>query len=634
MLNIPLEEYINSTNAKYIKALQKHLEDKNIKSPLFLFPYKYLTYKKGLIDEEFNHHIPIIYGKIISSYKKDHTLFMTVSNINHSKQKKFSIYFKGRLPSLLKVGGTYYFIGRITRQDNSLCMFFPRYQTKPFVERVHPVYEKINGCSEDKLKAILNLVIKDIPHMYAFSSPNIYVNSIRKIFSLIHNTIYCNDMSNIEGAWQQLKICEYICFLHGICEMNKRGMGDAKPLKYRFNLPMHLTTCQTKVIRSISKDLELHEPTVSFIQGDVGAGKTLVAFCAINKTLTNNFSGCFMAPTSILAHQHYTNYKKNFPEFNAFLVKGGVKSKKYLRELQTANEMPTIFFGTHALLYENLLNISLIVIDEQHKFGMEQRKILMNKHARSDILFLSATPIPRTLFMLQNAQMTLHTLLSSPFERNIETTLVRNKEDIREEIKDLSKTEKILWINSSIYEVNNNTQGVIKTYEFFKENNISTHLLHGQMKDEEKLKVLDNFHKGILVATICVETGMDIDHLNHIVIENAGAFGLATLHQLRGRIGRKGQKAKCILIESSDRDRLNILLKTNNGFEIAEMDLQQRGFGSFFEKQQWGNKSFLTGAFDEKLFAISQHIFKKQQYNVKLIESLKYFFYKLQDVAH
>ena len=344
-----------------------------------------------------------------------------------------------------------------------------------------------------------------------------------------------------------------------------------------------------------------------------------------------------MAPTTILAHQHYENYKKNFPEFNCFLVEGGYKNKKYLQHLEDISnyKIPTVFFGTHALLFENLQNISLIIIDEQHKFGMEQRKILMDKFPKSDILFLSATPIPRTLFMLKSNQMYLNTLSTSPFSKNIKTILVKKKEDILNKIIEISKKEKVLWINSSIDtygQEDKEKTGVNSTHEFFKKKKVESYLLHGKKKDEEKLSVISNFQKGILISTICVETGIDIDNLNYIVIEDASQFGLATLHQLRGRIGRKGQEALCILIDNTETERLNILLNSNNGFEISEIDAQQRGAGSFFSKEQCGFYGFKSGPFNEKLFNLASKIFQKNLFYKDNIKLLKEYFFKTLDV--
>jgi len=540
----------------------------------------------------------------------------------------------------MKVGESYYFIGKVTKKDKDFYIFCPKYQGTPFKDQISPVYTKIIGCPPEKLVEILKLVLADTKSCYPFftEEKKLREYSLTKILSMVHNSFHSNDIHQIKMGWFLLKMCEYTCFFHGVYALQNRHVGDAKILKYKFNLPIELTPCQKITLKALSAQLELPKPTIGFLQGDVGSGKTLVAFCAINKTLLNGFNSCFMCPTTILNHQHYNNYKKNFPEFRSFLLPSGYKSKKYLQELQEilSQKIPTVFFGTHGLLFEKLENIGLIVIDEQHKFGMEQRKILTDNYPRSDVLFLSATPIPRTLFMLKTQQMQLYTLKTLPFTKNIRTILVAKKEDILNKIFALSKKEKILWINPTIKPSKEKSlkSAVVNTYEFFKSKNLEVQLIHGKLKEATKLEILNNFQKGILVATTCVETGMDIEGLNTIVIEDAAQFGLATIHQLRGRVGRRGEAAQCILISSEDNARLEVLLQHNDGFKIAEMDLQQRGFGSFFQKQQWGLNNFKSGKFNASLFETSGKICINKEYDEEVVNNLSKYFFTLQDVSY
>jgi ATP-dependent DNA helicase RecG len=640
-----LEAYINKSNEKYINLIINHFKSKEISKLLFLFPYKYNFYKKGAITDNFENFIPIIYGKVISVKKKLDTTIFTVMDLNHLYKKKFFVYFKYKLSINLKIDDCYYFIGEIKGNDGYLFMFFPKYQIVEPTNYIKPIYETIKGCPVEKIQEILRLIMKDLPPIQIFTKDIFYEDIIIKstmtfnsILAAVHN-IYCNNnMEELLKYIKYLKICEYLCFFEGMSNING-VIGNSQTIKYRFTLPINLTICQKNSIKDISQRLESPVPTVNFLQGDVGSGKTLVAFSCINKTLSNNFNSCFMAPTTILAHQHYENYKKNFPEFQGVLVEGGYKNKKYLQHLEDifTYKIPTVFFGTHALLFEKLENISLIVIDEQHKFGMEQRKILVNKFPKSDVLFLSATPIPRTLFMLKTNQMYLNILKTGPFSKNIKTTIIKNKEEILKKIINISKKEKVLWINGAIDNYGEETKGKIgvnSTYEFFQNKKVESYLLHGKKKDEEKLNIIKNFQKGILVSTICVETGIDIDNLNYIVIEDASLFGLATLHQLRGRVGRKGDYAECILINNTDTDRLNILINSNDGFEIAEIDLAQRGAGSFFSKDQCGFYGFKSGPFNEKLFNLAGKIFSNSLFHKKEVQSLKEYFFKTLDVHY
>lgn len=638
LLDTLLENYSNKSNEKYVKAIVNYFQSKDTSKLLFSFPHKYNFYKKGNIDDNFQHYIPIIYGKITSIRKKFDSVTFTVMDLNHISKKKFFIYFKYKIPNNLKINGLYYFIGEIKNN----FMFFPHYQINEPLNYIKPVYETIKPCTTEKIQEILRLIIKDLPEIKIFNS-NILNDTLNikahitfnNILASVHSVYINNNEEQLLLAIKYLKLCEYLCFFEAISHIQDTS-ANPQIKKYKFNLSINLTSCQKEAIKDISKRLELPKPTVNFLQGDVGSGKTLVAFCSLNKTLSNDFNGCFMAPTTILANQHYENYKKTFPEFNSILVESGYKNKKYLQHLEDifTYKIPTVFFGTHSLLFENLENISLIIIDEQHKFGMEQRKVLMDKFPKSPILFLSATPIPRTLFMLKNNQMYLNVLKTSPFSKNIKTTIVYNKNTIIDKIINLSKKEKILWINGAIDDYGNNKTGVNSTYEFFKNKNIECYLLHGKKKDNEKLEIIKNFKQGILVSTICVETGIDIDNLNYIVIEDAGQFGLATLHQLRGRIGRKGNYSECILIEEKNFERLNILVNSNNGFEIAEIDLKQRGAGSFFSKDQCGFYNFKSGNFNEKLFNLANQIYKNNLYCKKTIEILKEYFFKTLNVHY
>lgn len=646
MINKLLEAY-NKSNEKYIELIINYFKSKEASKLLFFFPYKYNFYKKGSIEDNFINSTAIIYGKVLSIQRKVDSTVFTVMDLNHIYKKKFFVYFKYKIPTNLKINSCYYFIGELKGNKDYLFMFFPKYQNIEPTNYIKPVYETIKGCSVEKIQEILRLIIKDLPQIKIFNE-NIFNQeenlSIKTNFSLnnilasVHN-LYCkNNIEELLTAIKLLKICEYLCFFEAMSYIHGQD-GNNQTIKYKFNLPINLTTCQKTALKNISQRLESSKPTVNFLQGDVGSGKTLVAFCSLNKTLVNNFNGCFMAPTTILARQHYENYKKNFPEFNVFLVESGYKNKKYLQHLEDifSYKIPTVFFGTHSLLFENLQNISLIIIDEQHKFGMEQRKILMDKFPKSDILFLSATPIPRTLFMLKSNQMHLDILKTGPFSKNIKTVIVKDKESILDKIIKISKKEKVLWINGAIDNYGEETKekiGVNTTYEFFKSKKIECYLLHGKKKEEEKLEVINNFQKGILISTICVETGIDIDNLNYIVIEDANQFGLATLHQLRGRIGRKGQYSECILIDKAYTERLNILVNSNDGFEIAEIDLKQRGAGSFFSKDQCGFYNFKSGVFNENLFNLASQIFKKNLFHKENIKLIKEYFFKTLDVHY
>ncbi|HAG53271.1 MAG TPA: ATP-dependent DNA helicase RecG [Alphaproteobacteria bacterium] len=380
------------------------------------------------------------------------------------------------------------------------------------------------------------------------------------------------------------------------------------------SLPFALTGDQNKVIAEIKQDLQSEHPMLRLVQGDVGAGKTLVAFAAMMQALENGYQACMMAPTEILATQHYLN-AQNILEplgIKTGLLKGKMKVKEK-RELLAAlaDGSIQIVFGTHALIQDTvkLKSASLVVIDEQHRFGVKQRLKLTslnleNADRTPDVLVMTATPIPRTLCLTAYGDMDLSIIREKPPGRTpIKTTVMPDSKisDIANALnRVMDKGEQIYWVCPLVEESEKSdlmaaTQRYEELVSLYSENDVA--LLHGKMKPKEKDQVMSEFKDGkykILVSTTVIEVGVDVPNATTMVIEHAERFGLAQLHQLRGRVGRGSLQSNCLLVHTNKvskiaRDRLDIMRQSEDGFLIAEKDLELRGPGETLGTHQSGH---------------------------------------------
>lgn len=374
------------------------------------------------------------------------------------------------------------------------------------------------------------------------------------------------------------------------------------------SLPYKLTRSQVNAIREIILDMNEKELMYRLLQGDVGSGKTVVAASSLYANYLRGDQGAFLAPTDALARQHYktlTNLFKSFPLKIELLVGSLLeKEKKEIKERLIAGKID-ILVGTHALFSADVFyqSLGLVIIDEQHRFGVNQRAALAAKGDRSDLLLISATPIPRTLALSIYGDLDVTTLDQFPNkERQITTKIVESSDkELKEVVEEaLNKEEQIFIIAPRIEDVENKNlaaETLYKTYNKAYPNRVS--LLHGKLKQEEKETAFDAFKAGltpILVATSVIEVGIDVPSASLMIIYAPTHFGLASLHQLRGRIGRLGQPSLCLLVgddlDDISLEKLNVLVKSNDGFYIAEKDLELRGPGEIASVNQSGLPSF------------------------------------------
>lgn len=373
------------------------------------------------------------------------------------------------------------------------------------------------------------------------------------------------------------------------------------------NLPFKLTQTQEKAINEIISDLKSTTPMNRLLEGDVGTGKTMVAVFASYLTVLNKYKVFYLAPTEILAKQHYESFKKILEPLGIKIVLKTGSSKIKLKETDF-----DICIGTHAILFdfENIPDVALVIIDEQHRFGVEQRSKILNIYNQEivpNLLTMTATPIPRTFALTLYGDLDISVLDAPPNKDKKITTFViypNKRDDMYKWILEKNEPAFIVcpFINESENEDFSQVKSAIKEYELLKEGIFKSKkvgLMHGKMKPQEKEEILTNFRNGeidILVSTPVIEVGVDIPDANIIVIESAERYGLASLHQLRGRVGRGAKEGFCIVIPStgskSSMERLKNLEKYSNGLELAEIDLKIRGEGDIAGRMQSGFKNF------------------------------------------
>jgi ATP-dependent DNA helicase RecG len=421
---------------------------------------------------------------------------------------------------------------------------------------------------------------------------------------------------NLQAAMYRLKFDEHF-FLQLLMALRKKSYekigtnaltkSGPQVQQIENELGFELTAAQQKVIQEIRRDIALPKAMNRLLQGDVGSGKTIVAILVAAAAVANGVQVAIMAPTEILAHQHYKSFKKqlNKVHITCTLLVGKQKAAERKQTLEAIKDgKVNVVIGTHALIQKDVLfkNLGFVVVDEQHRFGVVQRGILLQKGLHPHLLAMTATPIPRTMAITYHGDMDLSIIDEMPKDRKPVITKIV-KEDrlqnvykfIREEVQAgrqcmvvyplVKETEKSDLVAA--------TEGFETLQKIFK--GIRIGLIHGQMKKEEKDAIMDAYSKNeinILVSTTVIEVGIDIPNASVMLIEHAERFGLTQLHQLRGRVGRGSAKSYCILVERNIRDtsrkRLAIMEKTNDGFIIADEDLKMRGPGKFFSTEQSG----------------------------------------------
>ena len=510
------------------------------------------------------------------------------------------------------------------------------------IKKIDTKYSLTEGLNEKKYNKIINEVLGNIPQLNEWLSEDI-CNKFNNI-TWKDAIIQLHDPRNVnkKGDFYDRLVFDEI-FSNFLINSNIRNtIKKTKKNKKKFNsdtfneiknkIDFELTTDQNKAIKEINDDLKSEQKMFRLLQGDVGSGKTIVALSSILNVIESKFQTALMAPTEILAQQHYRLTKKIFPKnirVEILTSKTEYKiRKKIINKLE--NHSIDLLIGTHSLFQEklNYKKLGLIVIDEQHKFGVKQRKKLSDKGGKDcDILVMSATPIPRTMIMTIFGDMDVSIIKKKPKNRKEIITLSKLENKIDEILlfskKQIKNGNQIFWVCPLIDESKKiDHQSSIKRYEYLKKNfSNKVGILHGNIDKHEKEKILNEFLNkkiDILVSTTVIEVGIDFPNANVIIIENANKFGLSQLHQLRGRVGRGDKEAFCILMFKSNlsenaKKRIKILKASNDGFKISEEDMKLRGYGDLLGFKQSGLQSFRIAdpILNEDLFLLAEKEVKR-----------------------
>lgn len=613
---------------KLSDALEK-FKISTIEDIIFSFPFRYeilneFTFgEKGVLSGVYESH------GIIGT-RRGKRLLKAVFRANNGFISGVWLNFKGDYPaSALKKGVMYHLYGSVTRYDGMYSIFHPEFLKDEELGSVRPIYSLPAAISQKvygkavvfALKKYLSSINETIPvHLldkYTFPS-------IKDAVETIHNPQTEKNAEELtvktHPAFKRFIYQE--CFYFAVAGiLRKKSYAEEKGIAFKIDkdflnsikeiMPFRLTNAQRRVLVEIFNDMLKDRQTNRLIQGDVGSGKTVVAFIAAAAAAQNGYQAVIIAPTEVLAEQHFRNMQKFFGNKYVVALMTGSVTKKNKDETKQLIASGSVHFvvGTHAILEENVVfhNLGLVIIDEQHRFGVKQRKILMNKGCAPDVLLMTATPIPRTLSMTIFGDLDISSIDEMPPGRIPCITKAFGADKLKDA---LDFVKSILDGGSRAYfiyplidesdklEIKAATQSFEYIQKYFKTKKVA--LLHGKMKGPEKREILDKFKDGfydILVSTTVVEVGVDVQEATVMVIENAERFGLAQLHQLRGRVGRNDRQSYCVLITSKDisetgRERINAMVKYTDGFKLAEIDLEIRGQGDFFGTKQSGVPEF------------------------------------------
>jgi len=567
--------------------------------------------------------------------------------------------YEGYVRKILPLNEQVSISGKISSYKNRYQITNPTYVSKDssLIETVHNKYSLTEGITEKIYNKIINQILKNLPILNEWHDHNILKKFDNESWN--NSIVKLHDPKNIDNYkssfYKRLAYDEILASFLVNSEIRKK-IKKIKKISKKFTeksnnqitnkLNFKLTTDQKLSLIDINKDLMSKSKMFRLLQGDVGSGKTIVSLISALNVVSSNFQVALMAPTEILARQHYTLAKKLFPKAISIDLlsskSGNIEKKRIITNLK--NNKTQMVFGTHAIFQKKITfaNLGYIIIDEQHKFGVRQRKLLSDKGGNNcDVLLMSATPIPRTLTMSVYGDMDVSVIKEKPSNRKEVKTYSKLESKIDDVLsfvkKEIKEGNQVFWVCPLIEESKKiDHQSSVNKYKFLNKlfpNKVA--LLHGKIASEEKEQILNKFLNKeylILVSTTIIEVGIDFPNANVIIIENANKFGLSQLHQLRGRVGRGTKQASCILMFKSNlsvnaKKRINILKNSNDGFEISEEDMKLRGFGDLLGFKQSGIKNFRLAdpIHNEDLFLLAENeikIIERENSNINKYKAL------------
>lgn len=672
---------IGTERAKLIKAI---LGISNVEDLLTFYPNRYLDKSKIYLIRELSEDLPdvqlkgriselqeITSGKI----KRLTAKFQDESGTMDLVWFRYTKWMKEQLPLQKEI----VIFGKPTLFNTIFSIAHPEIESGENTEtevRLRPIYpssEKLikRGLTQKFFVQIMKNLMVEMPNLINENLPSALINDLKLMHrqGAYFNIHFPKDTLHFDAAERRLKFEEAFFFQlsYGLKKQYHKisSIGNAMPKVgsafndfYDNQLPFELTNAQKRVLKEIRSDMTKPVQMNRLLQGDVGSGKTMVALLSILLALDNGFQSCLMAPTEILAQQHYNGISELLAgtDIKVKLLTGSVKksARKPIHEELLSGEL-TILIGTHALLEDivQFKNLGLAIIDEQHRFGVAQRAKLWAKNKiPPHILVMTATPIPRTLAMSFYSDLDVSVIDEMPIGRKDIITAHRREKDrayvynfCKDEIK---KGRQIYFVyplieESETLDYKNLMEGFERVSEFFPNPDYNISMLHGKMKPVEKDTAMQYFASGnanLMVATTVIEVGVNVPNASVMVIESAERFGLSQLHQLRGRVGRGAEQSYCILMTSDkltneSRKRIKTMCETNDGFKISEVDMELRGPGDILGTQQSGVVDFkkLDLIKDSKIIKASKDIVqdilqKDPQLVAEDHESLRQFYVK------
>lgn len=613
-------EDIKGIGPKTLKLFQ-NLNIFTIQDLITYYPYKYKLYHPVTLDNYEENTEVLINGNVASDAK----IYYIKRNLNKisfrlntgTKLINVTIFNRPFIKQHLLLNKYISVIGKYKIKTNTFTA--SDIKLTPIIkDEIEPIYHTTQGLKQVNIHKIINNLLEK--NIYVPSLiPEEYIKEYSLLDKLtaikeIHNPTSTNNLKQAEICLKYEELFEYTLKINYLKYLKDKTITsyiktfDTSKLDNLISsLPFKLTDSQVNAVEDIKKDFNSPKHMNRLILGDVGSGKTIISFLALYMNYLSGYQGVLMAPTEILIKQHYENIKKILTDLNIEILTGSTTKKardKIIENLK--NGKIDILLSTHSVLNDDVVfkNIGLVVTDEQHRFGVNQRKNLQNKGENVDVLYMSATPIPRTLALTIFKDMDITEIKTKPLNRKPKITklykITEIKEVLYEMLDEIKKGHQIYVVSPLIENEEENTKLASVNYLYEKINvalngKVPIGVLHGKLKNEEKENIMNDFKSNktkILISTTIIEIGVDVSNATMIVIFNAERFGLATLHQLRGRIGRNDIESKCILISDYDTPRLKILEESEDGFYISEKDFELRGAGDLFGVKQSGDMVF------------------------------------------
>lgn len=599
-----------------LKALNLYTKDDVIN----YFPYRYNVYTPVKLRERSEGDTCTITGYVESAAK----VFFIRKNLNKlsfafntgSELVNVTIFNRAYLKPNIRIKSYISVIGKYNRKSNTFMASDIKLTpiTKTVIE---PVYHLNQGIKRSNFKKLVDEILDNTVEIKS-NVPNYLIEKYNFINKkeAVTNVHKPKDINSLKKADLHLIYEELFTFMLKVSYLKEKNASDGKFNIKSFDedkvnnfissLPFNLTDGQMQAVSDIKGDFLSKKKMNRLILGDVGSGKTIVSFIALYMNMLAGYQGVLMAPTEILAVQHFNNMVGLFGDkLNIQLLTSSTKKGERNKILQNLKNGETqVLIGTHSLLNDELVynNLGLVITDEQHRFGVNQRQTLQEKGKDVDVLYMSATPIPRTLALTIYGDMDITEIRTKPGGRKeIITKNFKNSElkNVLEKMLDEIKAGHQIYVVAPLIDDEEdekmNVTSLKDKFDVAFNGMVPTGLLHGKMKPNQKDEVMNSFKNGdtkILISTTVIEVGVDVKNATMMVIFNAERFGLATLHQLRGRVGRNDMQSYCYLISDYDAERLKVLEQSNDGFYISEQDFKLRGGGDIFGIRQSGEQSF------------------------------------------